>query len=198
MILCVQQKARDAGQHRAHAASQPSRLTKEGLAEIYGRSKRLTANVVFGSGNGQLGKALFKEVRRRTLSKVQQTTEKLERIKKRLRLLVKRAAAIRKAEKNYKKWKNVDLKDMIRYKKNPANKWKIPTRKVEMQAKWLVVRNNRSPHVSPSNSDNEGSLACDDESYDSQLDAEDVDEGLVFEDEEVEETEENEEDADEE
>ena len=107
---------------------------------MYSKSKRLTANVVVGSGNGQLGKALFKEVRRRALSKVQQTTEKLERIKKRLRLLVKRAAAIRKAERNYKKWKNVDLKDMIRFKKNPANNWRIPTRKAKMQAKWLVVR----------------------------------------------------------
>ena len=45
---------------------------------------------------------------------------------------------------------------------------------------------------------NPGSLGGDDESYDSQLDAEDADEGLVFEDKEVEETEENEEDADEE
>ena len=178
--------------------SQLSRLTKGGLAEIYSRSKRLTANVVFESGNVQLRKALFEEVRRCTLSKVQQTTKKLRRIKKRFCLLVKRAVAIRKAEKNYMKWKNVDLKDMIRYKKNPVNKWKIPTRKAEMQAKWLVVRNNRSPHVSPSNSDNEGSLEGDDESYNSELDADVADERLVFEDEEVEETEENEEDADEE
>ena len=60
-----------------------------------------------------------------------------------------------------------------------------------------MVRNNQSPHISPSNSDNEGSLGCNDESYNSQLDAEDADEGLVFQDEEVQETKENEEDADE-
>ena len=113
MTLCLQQKALDARQHRAHTASQPSRLTKEDLSEIYNRTKQLRANVAFGSGNGQLGKALSEEVRRRTLSKVQQTTKKLEHIKKWLRLLVKRAATIRKAEKNYKKWKNVNLKDMI-------------------------------------------------------------------------------------
>ena len=156
------------------------------MANIYGKAKRLTANVVFGSGNGQLGTALFKEVRRRTLNKMQQDTEKLERTKKRLRILIKRAAEIRKAEKDYKKWKNAQIKDMIRYKKNSGNKWKIPTLKAEMQKKWLVVRNNTSPHVSPSNSDNEESLGGDDKSYSSKFDAEDAEEGLVFEDDEEE------------
>ena len=186
MTLCERQKARDLGQHRAHNASQSTRLTQEDLANIYGKAKRLTANVVFGSGNGQLGTALFKEVRRRTLNKMQQDTEKLERTKKRLRILIKRAAEIRKAEKDYKKWKNAQIKDMIRYKKNSGNKWKIPTLKAEMQKKWLVVRNNTTPHVSLSNSDGEESLGGDDESYSSELDAEDVEEGLVFEGEEEE------------
>ena len=54
---------------------------------------------------------------------------------------------------------------MIRYKKNSGNKWKIPTLKAEMQKKWLAVRNNTSPHVSPSNSDDEESLGGDDKSY---------------------------------
>ena len=63
------------------------------------------------------------------------------------------------------------------------------------------VKNNPSPHVRPSNSDDEGSLGGDGESYCSQLDAEDAEEGLVIEDdgdEEVveEEEKEDEEDAD--
>ena len=122
MTLCAQQKARDVGQHRAHAESQSTHLTNDELIKIYRQAKRLTANVVFGSGNGQLGKVLFEEVRRRTLSKMQKDTERLERTKKRLRALVKRAAEIRKEEKNYKKWKCAELKDMILYKKNPGNK----------------------------------------------------------------------------
>ena len=72
---------------------------------------------------------------------------------------------------------------MIWYKKNSGNKWKIPTLKVEMQKKWLVVRNNNtSPHVSPSNSDNEESLGGDVKYYSGELDLDDAEEGLVFED----------------
>ena len=112
MDLCAQQKARDVGQHRAHAESQSTHLTNDELIKIYRQAKRLTANVVFGSGNGQLGKVLFDEVRRRTLSKMQKDTKRLERTKKRLRALVKRAAEIRKEEKNYKKWKCAELKDI--------------------------------------------------------------------------------------
>ena len=48
-----------------------------------------------------------------------------------------------------------------------------------------MVRNNTSPHISPSNSDEEN-LGGDDETYSSKLDAEDVEEGLVFEDKEEE------------
>ena len=44
-----------------------------------------------------------------------------------------------------------------------------------------------SPYVSASNSDHEESLGGDDESYSSELDAEDAAEGLVFEDKDEEE-----------
>ena len=40
-----------------------------------------------------------------------------------------------------------------------------------MQKKWLVVRNNTSPHISPSNSDDEESMVGDDKPYSSELDA---------------------------
>ena len=177
LTMLQQQSAKDAGRQRHHE-SQKDCFTEEELADIYSNSKRLTANTVFGTGDGRMGKALYIEVRKRSLAKSKKDAEKADRDKKKIRILLKKAEAIRKRQKDYLKWKRGEILDMIRLKKSPKDKWNLPKTKGEMQTRWAQIKGRRTPHASPCNSDNEESDAEDDESINSQ--AEPADEGFVI------------------
>lgn len=177
LTMLRQESAKDAGRQRHHE-SQKDCFTEEELAEIYANSKKLTANTVFGTGDGRMGRSLYNEVRKRSLAKSKKDAEKANRDKKKIRILLKKAKATRKREKDYLKWKREEILDMIRLKKLPKDKWNLPKTKGEMQTRWAEIKGRRTPHASPCNSDNEESDAEDDESIDSQ--AEPADEGFVI------------------
>ena len=112
--------------------------------------------------------ALFKEVRKRNLAKGKKEAEKADRDKKKMRDLLKKSEATRKREENYLKWTRPEILDMIRLKKLPSDKWTLPKTKGEMQTRWAKIKDRRTPHASPCNSDNEESDAEDDDSIVSQ------------------------------
>ena len=150
------------------------------LRTLYSEQPRLSANVVFGTGNGLLQEEVRDEVIRREQTRKDRLDAK-ERKKKKARwelyldvervrgeIATKFAEYFRSKgfseqdevkeldldEDQIRKLSGNQLKTLVKWKKDSKDK-AIPTRKAELAVRLIDTMNRRSPHVSPYNSDEE-------------------------------------------
>ena len=126
-------------------------LTRESKLERYEKAKKLTAGVVFHSGNGELDADVYNEVIRR-MEYRSDNAAKIEEKKKKKMIELKRAVdAIRAKKLTLKDLVVSQLKTMCKWKKQPGDAT-LPTTKKALKQLYKKTMHNPSPHVSPYNS----------------------------------------------
>ena len=135
-------------------ANEVRSVTRESKLERYKKAKKLTAGVVFHSGNGELDANVYNEVIRR-MEYCSDNAAKIEEKKKKKMIELKRAVdAIRAKKLTLKDLVVSQLKTMCKWKKQPGDAT-LPTTKKALKQLYKKTMHNPSPHVSPYNSDAE-------------------------------------------
>ena len=141
--------------------------TRERLRELYASSRKMTAGVVFGTGNGMLQEEVRDEVRARELRKASTLNAAARKKKKDLwelslevestRLGFASAEDVKESdltEAMIRTLKNDQLKTLCKWKKR-SNDAAMPTNKEKLAARLIETMGRSSPNASPYNSDDE-------------------------------------------
>ena len=154
--------------------------TIERLRELYASSRKMTAGVVFGTGNGMLQEEVRDEVRARELRKASKLNAAARKKKKDLWELSLEVESTRLAiaekhedyfrtggfasaddvkesdltEAMIRTLKNDQLKTLCKWKKR-SNDAAMPTNKEKLAARLIETMGRSSPNTSPYNSDDE-------------------------------------------
>ena len=168
-ILSMAQSAINRNEGRRANNVKSDLPSHEVLEKRYSEAGRMTSGVVFGQGDGVLGKAVRDEVIKRDLARTALLDANAAAKKRRLRKIIKEAKEViaeMTKEKRKFKWTNGKLTKMCKYKKIPSDA-ALPTKKDLLLTRYHQTKNRPSPHASPCNSDDEDGmhLDSDDESF---------------------------------
>ena len=154
MTLMQNQARRNEGVRRQNDEN-GAELTSDELKKRYKEARRMTAGMVFGEGNGHLGKEVRDEVVRRNQRRKEKAANVAASKKAALRNLQREVEDIRASMKqpNFK-FTLKNLRPLIKWKRRPEDK-ALPSRKDDLLKRWEETKNRASPRVSPANSEAE-------------------------------------------